>query len=235
MKLNCVTCADILTFRRARSALNRLLKYRPSGKPNSENPTVIFTIFTMPLSLRDNFKQPKAIKKLRGDLWKILKENFGGLFAYEATHPISEKHPDVFHPHLNFLWVQKSGFRPFIDVERLRRLYSDLLNYKISDVDLYTHYSNKIPQIWKWCQYAARTFPNFATWCGPVKWFGKYPKSDQKQTFICPQCMEFIRVLGYIDSYSVLSYQAWGLIHGLDPPWENDEKITYFNKKHKAS
>lgn len=226
--LACVTCADFLGFRRARSALRRIMKYQPNYPYTNIKSTVIYTVFTLPMELREHYADPKNMRKLRGRLWNILKTFFGGLFALEATHPISEEHVERFHPHMNFLWVQRKGFRPYLSVDALRAMYSKILLDFPGEVDIYTTYSNDTPQIWKWCQYVTRVFPSYSEWCGPVKWFGKYPKSDQKDTFQCGECGQVKKVLGYCDSYKIESYERHGWKIGLDPPWDNDENITFF-------
>ncbi|GAH71435.1 unnamed protein product, partial [marine sediment metagenome] len=197
------------------------MKFKPNPRFLSVVPQFIYTVFTIPLELRPKFFDPKKVRELRGGLWKMLQKEYGALFGFEATHPIAEEHPETFHPHLNFLWTQKPGHRPFIDVERLRGKYQKILGYH-STVNLYSQYSNKIPQIWKWCQYITRVFPSLAKWCGPSKWYGKYPKSDQKESCICPECNTKIYTLGYVDSYAYESYSRYGWKVGTDPPWLND-------------
>jgi hypothetical protein len=168
-------------------------------------------------------------KELRKKAWTLLKESFGGLYGVEASHPVGDKNPSVFHPHLNFLWIQKPGFKPFINVKLLRKKWGKLLKVKV--VDAYTQYSNKIAQIYKWAKYVTRTFPGNHKWTGPMRWFGKYPKDKTPVEYVCNECGCRFKLIGYISGEDVDNWFKRGMLLGIDPPWERDACITPLRKK----
>jgi len=229
MKLSCKTCKDTLTMRRARSVMERLMQLSYKDGATQLYPTVLYIVFTMPLSLRAKCKDRTYMVHLRKKIWTMLQTVAHARFAFEATHPISEDHPDEFHPHLNFLVVQKPGHSPYLNLSELRAYYADILGYD-GTPDIYSQYSNKPGQLWKWCQYVSRTFPAFSKWCGSTKWFGKYPKAKRKESQVCADCGQKISILGYIDYADLMLYELYGFAAGHDPPWLNDKKITPFHR-----
>jgi hypothetical protein len=233
MKLNCKNCAKILTERRARAVMDRLMQLSHEYEGRQYYPTILYTVFTMPMELRIKCKDKKFMSGLRAKIYKMLHVAFGAEFAFEATHPISEDYPDEFHPHLNFLWKQKQGSSPYIDLSVLRAYYADILGYQ-GEPNVYSQYSNKPGQLWKWCKYVARTFPAFSKWCGHTKWFGKHPKLSKKEPRICQECHQAVKVLGYIAACDINDYELFGFRSGRAPPWENDDKITPFHQ-HKST
>jgi hypothetical protein len=229
MSKHCLTCTDALGDRRAQAALDRFVSYKESLKTESRNFMMLYTDFTIPPILRQSFVNPDKWQGLRSKLWEVLREKFGGLFALEATHPVSERAPDRFHPHLNFLWVQRPDYKPFLNVELLSKLFKSLLHYK-GVVVLHHSYSDKIEKQKHWIRYVTRIFPYYSVWAGALRWYGKYPRQVKKDKYCCPVCGQAYRVLGFIDADIVKAYDEYGFAVGRSPPWFNDKNITPFKK-----
>lgn len=228
-KRTCIRCNDRLNSRRANAAFDRFQYYKKSLAMKKQSFSYCYTDFTIPPVLRQQYADPKAWQKLRLKIWHILAEQFGALFGLEATHPIGEDNPNIFHPHLNFLYVMKPGFRNYIAVERLRFVFRKALKY-IGPVNLYHAYGDSDRQLMHLCKYVTRIFPAFAEWSGALRWYGRYPKYKPVKECICPICLEKIMILGSIDSQTVKSFEAHGFWMGRSPPWEDDKKITFFKK-----
>ena len=229
MTKKCTTCKDVLGERRAQAALLRFDETRLRYQQERKTFTMLYTDFTIPPILRQNFVIPAQWQKLRTAVWEILRNQFGAEYALEATHPISEKHPGVFHPHLNFLWIQRLGFKPFLNVDKLADAFRDALNYK-GVVNLHHDYSSKTARIVHWVNYVTRIFPEYADWAGQLRWYGRYPRKHIHDPFICQVCGNKYMALGYIDSYRVSSYLEDGFALGRAPPWTEDKWITPFRK-----
>jgi hypothetical protein len=189
-----------------------------------------YTDFTIPPVLRQNYSDPKKWSGLRKNIWHILKVQFGAFFGVEATHPIGEDNPDTFHPHLNFLWVMRDGFRPFIDVDELRAIFASALKYD-GPVDFYHAYGDDDAQLMHWSKYITRIFPEFSSWAGSLRWYGHYPKVEKVRACVCPKCETAYRILGYINNRIIKAYDEFGFRLGRSPPWENDKNITPFKSK----
>lgn len=159
----------------------------------------------------------------------MLKTEFGAVFAVEATHPIGDDNPNVFHPHLNFLWLIRDGFRPYIDVARLQSLFRSILAYD-GPVNCFHSYGDDDAQLMHLCKYISRIFPEFSKWAGALRWYGKYPVIKKCRDKLCPQCLKKPKLLGYISSDIIKTYDEYGFRLGRSPPWENDKYITPFKK-----
>ncbi len=230
MKLSCTTCAPYIGLRRARAVFYRLVRENILDFGGRIQGNVIYTVFTIPPRLRMKFTDTHKLRLLRSKLWQLLEKKFGALFAVEATHPISEKSPEVFHPHLNYLWKQRPGFRSYINIENLRKEFAKILHYS-GEPNCWTHYSNVIGKIWHWSKYVTRVFSNVSAWAGPVKWYGDYPRYKVESNFQCAECGETFKLLGYIDRYAIQDYEERGWRMGVDPPWYNDERIQFFKRR----
>ncbi|GAI04751.1 unnamed protein product, partial [marine sediment metagenome] len=125
----------------------------------------------------------------------------GLYYGLGSSHPISEKNPNIFHPHHNFVWIQKLGFKPFLDVDELRKDWASVIHANC-EVDVWHAYGNDESVIFKWVSYIVRPFPGWRFWRGKaVRWYGKdYPKEgkdyepekcDMKDE-ICEECGEKI-------------------------------------------
>jgi hypothetical protein len=221
MNLDCVVCQPKTTRRRARQAFLRLsLARRP----------VIYTVFTIPFMERYRFIDKAVWQKVRSKVWKILRQYFGAEFGVEATHPIGDE-SNEFHPHLNFLWIQKDGYSPFIDVDMLREKWSALLGVSVADVN--TQYSESQPKIRHMCNYALRTFPGYMWWCGSVRWYGHYPKLEKPTQEICPECGKPFHCIGSISHIDIDDWNSGAYLSGTSPPWMDDSKIVKFKNSKK--
>lgn len=222
MSLACERCAQAVGARRAKSIYNRLMSKNP-------HKAVIYTVFTIPIERRQLLTDKKKWGRLRKKAWHILQE-FGASFSVEASHPISEENPNQFHPHFNFLWVQRDGFNPFLDVEKLRLMWAKVL--KISKINVNTRYSRNERQIKHMCNYVARTFPGLHEWTGSIKWYGKYPKrKGGPEKCLCGECLEEFRAVGSIPGYLVKEWYARGYTGDRAPPWDDLKNVTLFERK----
>lgn len=181
-KRSCRSCEKHLRLRRALAIRDRFESVR-AGRP------VIYTIFTVPISHRAKAADPKTWARWRRAIWKWLKKNCGGLFAVERTDPAGDTDPSRWHPHMNFLWMQRDGFRPFLDVEKLGAAWAAVIAADV--VNCWTAYSSNKGKLWHWYSYMGRTWPD---WVDALKeahkrvnWFGSYPKKKPKET-TCQNC-----------------------------------------------
>lgn len=233
MSLDCLGCKDHVGKRRARSVARRLIGYNHSVRKYHHGKPVIYTVLTVPKEIRERFYlNHDAWRKARKKLWYVLKNYFGGKFGVEATHPSGDKNPNVFHPHLNFLWIQRRGFRAFIDVDRLRAEWQKILD--VDTADVYSQYSSDVRRIMHWSKYVTRVFPGNHQWTGPLRWFGKYPKIKIVRECHCDECQCRFRVIGFIDARLVREYEDTGMLIGRDPPWYNDSLIQFVKGKEKS-
>ena len=230
MSLDCVACKDQVGKRRAQSVIRRLIGQGYGQKHRFNRTTVIYTVLTIPKQIRDKFySQPKEWRKVRKKVWYVLKNYFGGKYGVEATHPVGDKDKKTFHPHLNFLWVQRRGFRPFIDVARLRHEWEKIL--KVDQADVYSQYTTHIRRIIHWAKYVTRTFPGTHAWTGPLRWFGRYPKVKITRECYCSECQARFRVIGFLDARLIDEWQKTGMLIGRDPPWYDDKLIDHVKTK----
>ena len=101
---------------------------------------VLYTVFTCPPALRLRAADPTWWGRVRRRIWRVLEQEVGGWYAVERTDPagqcetsrVSGEYCDcarcsTWHPHLKLLWVQRPGFRPFVDVSKLRRRWMEVL------------------------------------------------------------------------------------------------------------
>ncbi len=229
MRLDCPNCAPWVGKRRSSALFRRLLNPTPGQRLKSNKKTIIYTVFTVPVEKRERYFDPKKWSKVRKQIWKHLKEKFGALYGVEVSHPVGDKNKSVFHPHLNFLWCQRQGFRPYLEVEELRELWKEVLGAKNADV--YTRYSDQVRKIKHWCNYVARTFPGMHKWTGSARWYGKYPVIKTDFMTVCCDCGHAYNMIGFINKNIVDDYYHRGFLLGLDPPWENDDNIMFAKNK----
>jgi len=222
MRKDCPNCAPFVQNRTAHSIFRRFMSQQKMVKGHVVNPTICYTVLTIPPHMRDRFINPKEIKKVRQKAWEMLRTSFGAWFGVESTHPIGDKSP-MFHPHLNFLWMVRDGFTPFIDVSLLQRLWAEILDVLV--VDVWHQYSALSAQIFKWCEYVGRPFPGYSWWKGSIRWYGKYPLVTVKKERLCPDCGAVIRRIGIIKAVDVSDFYAHGWLMGLDPPWYNNKNL----------
>ncbi len=225
MSLDCENCSGAIGKRRADNVLRRLLGNTYYQRRKHWRQSVIYTIFTVPVHIRERFIDSKVWQKVRKQAWRLLKEKFGALYGVEASHPSGDQEGRVFHPHLNFLWIQKPGFRPYLDVELLRLKWSKVLNVDMSDV--YSQYSSDIPLIAHWAKYVTRTFPGTHKWSGSMRWYGKYPRLKKPEQCSCADCGSSFKFIGYIYAWLIDEWIEGGHLTGTDPPWENDNNLVF--------
>jgi hypothetical protein len=142
-------------------------------------------------------------------------------YGVEISHPVGEAGDD-FHPHLNFLWRPRPGFRGFVDVELLRAEWGRILGAR-GAVDVYHQYSSSEGKIRHWCRYVSRLFPGFHGWTGNVKWYGTYPRKKTPAPGRCLRCGHQYRYVGTVSSEEHERACKSKLLLGVDPPWERDD------------
>lgn len=226
MSRDCVPCAPHVGRKRSETVFRRLMQPTPSIHGKKEYRSVIYTIFTIPIELRYKYLDKKRWSLLRGRVWKMLKAKFGGLYGVEISHPHGDKKPTLFHPHFNFLWVQRNGYRGFIPTENLRDSFAQLVGTET--VNVRTQYSKWVRQIKHWCNYTCRTFPGNHAWTGPMRWYGTYPRDIKKVDVKCPECGCYFKRIGWIPKWLVDQYYEKDWITGIDPPWYNDKNIFMY-------
>jgi hypothetical protein len=223
MSLSCRTCAPWTNKRRARSLFGRLTD--PSGTVARP---VIYTVFTVPQEIRHKFIDAKEWQKVRKKVWTHLKDTHGASFGVEVSHPKGDE-GNQFHPHLNFLWRTRKGFRPFVDTSLLRTAWADILG--VSSVDVHSEYTEHPAKIMHWCKYITRVFLGFHKWAGAVRWYGHYPRTSKKIACTCGLCGEPFRAVGTVRADDVDNWYKHGWKLGLEPPWYNNKKIMHFKSK----
>ncbi|MBA7615201.1 hypothetical protein ES703_22479 [subsurface metagenome] len=229
MRKNCTVCTKRLNARRAFSAFNRFQVYKRAKNHVRKNLIFCYTDFTIPPYLRQGYTEPKNWQRLRAAVWQLIKRRYGAVFALEGTHPIGDKHPDVFHPHLNFVWVLRDGFQSYIDLEELRDFFKVLLG-TIGPVNVWHQYGQDDAQLMHWCKYVTRIFPEFSNWAGHTRWYGRYPKYKPVTESFCSKCGQRFISIGYVNAVDINNFEERGFYLGRAPPWENDMKITFFKR-----
>lgn len=126
MRYDCEECAPQVKIRRAIRARERLDHDRQGG-------AILYTVLTVPPEFRSRYVDRKSWRKELRTFWRILRDEFAGEFALECSHPYGspdedDYSPDFFHPHANFLWRQRRGADPFLDVGTLIVLWTAQLN-----------------------------------------------------------------------------------------------------------
>jgi len=164
---------------------------------------------------------------VRKKAWQILKKEFGALYGIEASHPVGDDSIE-FHPHLNFLWIQRDGFTPYVNVNDMRDAWASALSVTVADV--HTEYTGHPAKIMHWCKYALRTFPGFMHWVGPVRWYGKYPVIKRQDRLVCAECGQEFKAIGWITQADYDEWNKTGWVVGRAPPWEDEERIQHFKR-----
>lgn len=224
MSLTCTACEPWVGRRRKLS-----LFYRFVPDYNSGIKDVLYTVFTIPLEIRNQFLDKKIWQKLRKKLWHLLKKKYGGRYGVECSHPVGDS-SDEFHPHFNFLWRQRNGQKPYLDLDTLKQDFKDFLGIK-TVVDVWHGYSNKYDVVMKWCKYVSRVFLGYHWWIGFVRWYGKYPKNPKYEACHCEVCGSKFKTIGIMSADEVERYYEYGWKMGIDPPWYDDSKIRKFKKR----
>ena len=210
-KLSCPGCAQHLRLRRKMSIRGRFEAARG-------NRPVLYTIFTVPKELREKAADPKVWRDWRRKLGAVLKKRFGMDFAVERTDPAgkckaSERSGEScvcpkcsrWHPHMNFLWVQKptGRHRPFItpaQMAYLKRRWAFIIGREPGKPINIRHAYCKgdrdndqdVRRLHHWYSYMARTWADWQKSVGKhlrINWYGA-PKAEVKpeKECYCPDC-----------------------------------------------
>lgn len=229
-KKSCVTCQKHLSARRGSRAYDRFIEYRKKCNKDGVPFVMLYTDFTIPLQLRSKCMNIDYWQNIRKKVWTMLKTHFHAAFALEATHPISEVNPGKFHPHLNFLWCQSPKHKAFIDVNKMRKMFQEILGF-YREVNCHHDFTQDPARMVHWCNYVTRVFPTYADWTGALRWYGDYPKLLNINNNICPTCGCAFCTLGWLDHYTVEEYNESGLMTGRPPPWDDFSKLNFFKSK----
>lgn len=217
MSLDCEHCWSHVSWRRANMIFYRLLSPHTGQTKSYRTPTVIYTIFTLPEGLRKKFLNKKYWQYIRVKAWAILRDKFGAKFGVEASHPTGDQEEFNFQPHMNFLWIQKPGFKPFLDKEKLWKAWGKVLHQ--DEARVWSQYSDRLKRIRDWAWYVGRSFPGTHEWTGSMRWYGTYPKQKQLEHTTCAECGSRYKLIGFISATIVEDFWDTGFLSGRDPPW----------------
>lgn len=210
MSLDCPRCHSDVSRRRGDRVKQRLDAGRRKGAVGE-------TVFTIPPRLRGRMMDRATWRAYRRAAWRLLQKHAGARFGVACSHPIGDKNPDLFHPHIHFLWCGKPGFKGYLAdsvLDAMRRDWAALLGARV--VDLHHSYvkGQEHGKLFHRCRYIARSFPGFAAWCGSVAWFGDYPKGVVFRSMqTCPHCHQPVRVIGTATAADLDAYRL-----GIPPP-----------------
>lgn len=184
-KLSCRTCEVDLRARRAASIRDRF-----EGPGGRQGRAVIYTILTVPPHRREAAADYETWRKWMRSIIRFMKREFGLAFAVMRTDPCGDSDRTLWHPHANILWVQRDGFRPFIDRLKLRDAWARVVGADV--VNVWTQYSARDRQLGHWYWYMGRTFPEWAAAEAtrkhlPPRWYGAFPKKAPPPD-CCPDC-----------------------------------------------
>lgn len=195
-------CVEASGERRGRSIVERL-----------RGGTTCETVFTMPPEVRWRFADPRVMGLAAKACARALKRIAGMKFGYYAPHPIGDKNPDVFHPHLNFLWrpLTGRGVIPAGQLEELKAWWAGYLRVPVVDLHHSFVQRGEEGKLRHRARYVSRTFPAFAEWCGSGRWYGKPPPIDPEATLPCPKCGKAFRCEGRISEAEALSMERGAL------------------------
>lgn len=194
-KTDCPACADQVTKRRARRVFDRFELVR--GKR-----PLLYTVLTVPMSIRSRFTSRREWRKTVKKVIAEFKKQFGFEFGLEFSHPIAEKNEEIFHPHMNLLWLQTAETKRFdpelpgsIDVRKLNQIWAKILGYG-SKVDVHHQFMLTEKQMRHRCRYVVRCFPGYSPWTGPIRWYGKIPKM-KPEVVVCPKCGQCYEIIDW--------------------------------------
>ena len=199
MNEDCIDCRESIKLRRTKKALPRLNAKRYSSP-------VMYTVFTVPYDVRKRAESTETWSYWRKCIVEVLKRDYGLRYALGSSHPTGEDE-NIFHPHLNFLWIQKTGCKHKIDLTKMRSTWSKIIKAK-GAVDIYHQWYKKEYKIRHLVSYVLRTFPGWKFWRGQaVRWYGEYPRNIDNEIYedtdwICPDCGEEITIMELIKDYA---------------------------------
>lgn len=167
-------------------------------------------VFTVPPAYRDRFASPIALAELRRRLAELLigksagggrrRGGLGWTGCVVIPHPVGDKDPARFHPHLNvFAWRGHYG-RGVLEEERLAAIkegWRELLGMgdEAGPVNVNVRFmrQDETRRIEFSCRYMARIFAGWGGWSPKwVQWFGKAEKTPEIED-ACECCGERLR------------------------------------------
>jgi hypothetical protein len=190
-RLSCVACEKQLRARRALA-----IKERFEAAGGMAGGPVLYTILTVPPALRARAAQEATWTDWKRKIVKWLKKNAGFRFGVERTDPAGDRDRTKWHPHINLLWCQRPGFRPYLDLAKLRTAWAQIIGAKT--VNVWHQFSSAPGQLWHWFSYMGRTWPEWVPVVKghmTVRWYGRYPKSEDAGPACCEKCGEGYVVL----------------------------------------
>lgn len=179
-------CEQTNRDRRGRDVFDRIQLAR-RGRP------VIYTIFTVPPAQREAAAIEKNWRRWLRNLLAFLKKDYDLEYAAERSDPCGED-GERWHPHVNLLWVRKSGKGWIEDAEldAIKARWKKIIGVRPEDpIDVRTAYSRKERKIAFWCRYLGRPWSRWAKgqkYLLRVKWFGRPPKVEKEPAGPCPRC-----------------------------------------------
>lgn len=204
MAEDCTRCSTKLGIRRAARAIDRI-NARRAGRP------LLYTVLTVPPDMHLAAADRKTWQRWRKAIVRYLKKHHGFDYGFESSHPTGSDLRN-FHPHLNLIWLQRPGHRPFIDLAKFRAAWSAIIGADESVV--HHQWVTKPSKIWHRIRYVVRPFPGWSHWRGSLRWYGSYPKKseyeNQEDRSCCEDCESKLIGIGYVSDDAVERYYKWG-------------------------
>lgn len=216
-KEDCTRCGPAVAARRTKRTVSRFMQ-RPRGT------VVCYSVFTVPPRLRHLCT--KAVwRQARRAMLRILRDEFALLYGCDSTHPTGDD-LEVFHPHLNVLWVRRPPFvgrLPRWQLQALKDRWADVLGDVVGDRpghvvvrhDPKPRTKKKLSGL---VYYVMRTFPGWSHWTGyRVRWYRGRSGGERfkvpapvAEVWKCPDCGDVLDVcwLGDRPSRPILSSPA---------------------------
>lgn len=198
----------------------------PNGRPKlypARLSGLIETVFTIPPGLRPKFagleveKKKRRIGPLRRALWHLLRDEFAAFAACIIIHPVGDKNPRRFHPHLNVMWTRgglrdghRVDLRPWLppaELERLKVRWAELIGCPGETVDVHTEFIpgqgykktkrrgrvRMVPvrvALGHAARYYGRVFVGWRHYMPKaVQWYGIHPNAGiEPEPLRCPKC-----------------------------------------------
>jgi hypothetical protein len=121
--------------------------------------SVGYFVFTLPLSIRSKYRSKGSLRSLRARTVAILKRH-GFDRGLSRFHFFGDKHPDLYHPHLNVL-VDAGYLAPDV-LESIKREYAKTLGVSMADVNY--QYCDETAEVSHKVKYITRaTFTDIST------------------------------------------------------------------------
>jgi len=225
-KKNCTFCEKHNNLKRADRVMSHIIAQGKLLPNKCQYPVMNYLVFTIPPALRSRYIDRANLAKLRRKIWQLLYYYFDAEWGIEATHPVSEKNPDVFHPHLNFLFCIKHKSPTYLDIATIKAYYKHFLSWD-KEVDIWASYTRKPGKLWHLCNYITRAFPQFSIWQGAVTYYGHPPKVEKKGARICPKCNQLILAIGHLCVEGVRMFLESERNGNHDPPHIEDYYIDF--------